>query len=116
MNNMFFLPFYFRYLELRPLFDRAQDKIQNIESQLTEVQKDIESQEDYHNQMYLKMYRWKRAFKACLCISVVGFALHHFKPYVYVPDITTIQYYLSPSVALDNLKSFANWVDIGIQN
>jgi predicted nucleic acid-binding Zn-ribbon protein len=46
-----------RYLELRPLFDRAQDKIQNIESQLSEVQKDIESQEDYHNQMYLKMYR-----------------------------------------------------------
>ncbi|XP_071038113.1 protein quick-to-court isoform X2 [Parasteatoda tepidariorum] len=46
-----------RYLELRPLFDRAQDKIHNIESQLTDVQKDIENQEDYHNQMYLKMYR-----------------------------------------------------------
>ncbi|XP_035207300.1 polyamine-modulated factor 1-binding protein 1-like isoform X2 [Stegodyphus dumicola] len=46
-----------RYLELRPLFDRAQDKILNIESQLSEVQKDIENQEDYHNQMYLKMYR-----------------------------------------------------------
>ncbi|KAF8787033.1 protein quick-to-court-like [Argiope bruennichi] len=46
-----------RYLELRPLFDKAQEKIQSIESQLIEVRKDIETQEDYHNQMYLKMYR-----------------------------------------------------------
>ncbi|GBM21598.1 hypothetical protein AVEN_172456-1 [Araneus ventricosus] len=46
-----------RYLELRPLFDKTQEKIQSIESQLVEVRKDIETQEDYHNQMYLKMYR-----------------------------------------------------------
>lgn len=105
-----------RYLELRPLFDRAQDKIQNIESQLSEVQKDIESQEDYHNQMYLKMYRWKRAFKACLCISVVGLAFHHLKPLVYMPDVSTIQYYLSPSLAYDNLRHIANWIEVKIQN
>ncbi|GFX76408.1 uncharacterized protein TNCV_5090481 [Trichonephila clavipes] len=46
-----------RYLELRPLFDKTQEKIHSIESQLIEVRKDIETQEDYHNQMYLKMYR-----------------------------------------------------------
>ncbi|XP_054719722.1 protein quick-to-court-like [Uloborus diversus] len=46
-----------RYLELRPLFERAQDKIEHIETQLSEVQRDMESQEEYHSQMYLKMYR-----------------------------------------------------------
>lgn len=105
-----------RYLELRPLFDRAQDKILNIESQLTEVQKDIESQEDYHNQMYLKMYRWKRAFKACLCVSVVGLAYHHFKPLITMPDISTIQHYLSPTAVYGNFRHLAGWVEVGFQN
>lgn len=46
-----------RYLELRPLFDRAQEKIHSLENQLSEVQRDVEAQEEWHNQMYLKMYR-----------------------------------------------------------
>lgn len=75
-----------RYLELRPLFDRAQDKIENIESQLTEVQKDLESQEDYHNQMYLKMYRKGQEAARFEADEALDFSQHMPKR-VSVPDL-----------------------------
>lgn len=46
-----------RYMELRPAFDRAQDKIRQLESQLEEFKKEMTAQEEWHSQMYLKMYR-----------------------------------------------------------
>ncbi|XP_067121017.1 protein quick-to-court isoform X2 [Centruroides vittatus] len=46
-----------RYMELRPAFDRAQDKIRQLELQLEEFKKEMAAQEEWHSQMYLKMYR-----------------------------------------------------------
>ncbi|XP_013772140.1 uncharacterized protein LOC106457298 [Limulus polyphemus] len=46
-----------RYLELRPAYEKALDQIRYFESQVVELKKEMAAQEEWHSQMYLKMYR-----------------------------------------------------------
>ncbi|XP_076349772.1 uncharacterized protein LOC143246623 [Tachypleus tridentatus] len=46
-----------RYLELRPAYEKALDRIRYFESQVVELKKEMAAQEEWHSQMYLKMYR-----------------------------------------------------------
>ncbi|KAG8180472.1 hypothetical protein JTE90_002004 [Oedothorax gibbosus] len=59
-----------RYLELRPLFDHAQSRIQDLEDQMSHVKKDMEPQEDNTK---LRMLRWKKyAFRSVLCATTAA--------------------------------------------
>ncbi|XP_022255144.1 uncharacterized protein LOC111088675 [Limulus polyphemus] len=46
-----------RYLELQPMYEKALDQIKCLENQVVKLKKDISAQEEWHKQMYLKMYR-----------------------------------------------------------
>lgn len=46
-----------RYLELRPAYESTQEKLRHLERELSEARAEIEKQERWHSEMYLKMYR-----------------------------------------------------------
>lgn len=46
-----------KYLELRPAYDGMQERMRQLERQLTDARQEIERQEQWHSEMYLKMYR-----------------------------------------------------------
>lgn len=46
-----------RYLELRPAYESTQEKLRHLERELAEARAEIEKQERWHSEMYLKMYR-----------------------------------------------------------
>ncbi|XP_076361665.1 uncharacterized protein LOC143252816 isoform X2 [Tachypleus tridentatus] len=46
-----------RYLELRPMYEKALDQIKCLECQVVKLKKETSAQEEWHKQMYLKMYR-----------------------------------------------------------
>jgi predicted nuclease with TOPRIM domain len=48
--------FFCRYCELRADYDRAQDKIRELEKETESLRKSMEEQEERHKSMYLKMY------------------------------------------------------------
>jgi hypothetical protein len=45
-----------RYCELRADYDRAQDKIRELEKDTESLRRSMEEQEERHKSMYLKMY------------------------------------------------------------
>lgn len=46
-----------RYLELRPAYESTQERLRHLERELSEARAEIEKQERWHSEMYLKMYR-----------------------------------------------------------
>lgn len=46
-----------RYLELRPAYETTQERLRHLERELSEARAEIEKQEQWHSEMYLKMYR-----------------------------------------------------------
>ncbi|XP_064489289.1 protein quick-to-court-like isoform X2 [Ornithodoros turicata] len=46
-----------KYLSLRPAYDGTQDRLRDLERQLADARQEIERQEQWHSEMYLKMYR-----------------------------------------------------------
>lgn len=47
-----------KYLELRPAYETTQDRLRHLERELSEARAEIEKQEQWHSEMYLKMYRY----------------------------------------------------------
>lgn len=47
---------YARYCQLVPNYDQAREKIQELEKQLDDVNKQLQEQEEKHKQLYLQMY------------------------------------------------------------
>ncbi|XP_077489107.1 GRIP domain-containing protein quick-to-court isoform X2 [Amblyomma americanum] len=46
-----------KYLELRPAYESTQERLRHLERELSEARAEIEKQERWHSEMYLKMYR-----------------------------------------------------------
>ncbi|CAN8017109.1 unnamed protein product [Ixodes persulcatus] len=46
-----------KYLELRPAYETTQERLRHLERELSEARAEIEKQEQWHSEMYLKMYR-----------------------------------------------------------
>ena len=48
--------YFFRYFELRPLYDRSQEKIRELESEVTKLKDELSESELRHQKMYLQMF------------------------------------------------------------
>lgn len=46
-----------RYFEVRSAYEKALERIRILDTQVSELRKEMSSQEEWHSQMYLKMYR-----------------------------------------------------------
>ncbi|KAJ9601349.1 hypothetical protein L9F63_000487, partial [Diploptera punctata] len=91
-----------RYCELRADYDRAQDKIRELEKDTESLRKSLEEQEDRHKSMYLKMYmKGQEAAKFEHADQVLEFA-HRAPSRVSVPEL--LQQLQVTENELENIK------------
>ncbi|XP_069705692.1 protein quick-to-court isoform X1 [Periplaneta americana] len=91
-----------RYCELRVEYDRAQDRIRELEKDTESLRKSLEEQEERHKSMYLKMYmKGQEAAKFEHADQVLEFA-HRAPTRVSVPEL--LQQLQVTENELENIK------------